>query len=466
MALDTKYRPRTYEDVLGQEAATAVLRQFIKEKRGFHQSYVFCGQHGSGKTTMGRILARALLCGNPQDGIPCDECTSCKVFLEGGTHECFEELDAATKSGKSDLSRIVEDVTYSTFSGKRRIYLFDESHRLSKQALDALLKPMEDTVEGTEDKKLVCIFCTTEPEKMVSTIFSRCAPAFVIRAVPPEGIATRLAWVSAQENIEFDFDALVTIAEATECHIRDALKTLEGVSMLGRVTRQTVFQYLQLGANDRAIQMIELLGNDLKGAMDLANQMAMEVSPSSAYERISEAALVAYRAHLGVGKPSSKWNPDKISLLAERGPELLGIASRFANPPYRPTRQALSLDVGTTHYALLGKSSPAKVSKFVLEVTGSPVVEKVSSEIPRVPEKVYPTGTVSTPPPQKEVSVPKKDTNTQTMFGGVWVDPRAIGAGPNSTAKSEVIADDTLGPDVFRQLVRHHLRALIRGGSL
>lgn len=121
MALDTKYRPRTYEDVLGQEAATAVLRQFIKEKRGFHQSYVFCGQHGSGKTTMGRILARALLCSNPQEGIPCDDCHSCKVFLDGGTHECFEELDAATKSGKSDLSKIVEDVTYSTFSGKRRI---------------------------------------------------------------------------------------------------------------------------------------------------------------------------------------------------------------------------------------------------------------------------------------------------------------------------------------------------------
>lgn len=464
MALDTKYRPRTYDDVLGQEAATAVLRQFIKEKRGFHQSYVFCGQHGSGKTTMGRILARALLCYDPQEGIPCDKCHSCRVFLEGGTHECFEELDAATKSGKSDLAKIVEDVTYSTFSGKRRIYLFDESHRLSKQALDALLKPMEDSVEGTQDKKLVCIFCTTEPEKMVSTIFSRCAPAFVIRAVPPEGIATRLAWVSEQENIDYDLGALVTIAEATDCHIRDALKTLEGVSMLGKVTRETVFQYLQLGANDRAIQMIELLGRDLKGSMELANQMAMEVSPSSAYERISEAALVAYRAHLGVGKPSSKWNPEKMQQLAERGPDLLGIASRFASPPYRPTRQALSLDVGTAHYALVGKSPPDRVSKFVLEVSGAPSVEKVSTLNPPTQDKVYPTGKVPSPPPQKEPPPPKQDKVQGSIQGGVWLDARAIGAGPNAAPKSETF-DDALGPEVFRQLVRHHLRTLIRGGT-
>ena len=237
MALDTKYRPSSYEDVLGQESAVTVLRQFVKEKRGFHQSYVFCGQHGSGKTTLGRLLARALLCEDPKEGDPCNRCTSCRVFLEGGTHENFEEMDAASKSGKGDLQKIIEDVSYSTFSGKRRIYLFDESHRLSKQALDVLLKPMEDSIEGTEEKQLVCIFCTTEPEKMRSTIFSRCAPAFVIRAVSPHGIAERLALVCDQEGIEYDPEVLPLIAEVTECHIRDALKTVEGISMLGRLSR-------------------------------------------------------------------------------------------------------------------------------------------------------------------------------------------------------------------------------------
>lgn len=143
MALDTRYRPIKYADVLGQESSVDVLRQFVLDGRGFHQSYVFCGQHGSGKTTLGRILARALLCEAPVNGEPCDACTSCTSILERGTSECFVELDAATKSGKGDVTKITEEVTYSTFSGKRRIYLFDEAHQLSKQALDALLKPME-----------------------------------------------------------------------------------------------------------------------------------------------------------------------------------------------------------------------------------------------------------------------------------------------------------------------------------
>ena len=158
MAFDTKYRPRTYGDVLGQDATADVLRQFVKEGRGFQQSYLFCGPHGSGKTTMGRILARALLCENPQEGEPCDQCESCLSILERGSSECFSEMDAATKSGKENITRITEEIQYSTFAGTRRVYLFDEAHRLSPQALDALLKPMEDEASpDTDDKQLVCM---------------------------------------------------------------------------------------------------------------------------------------------------------------------------------------------------------------------------------------------------------------------------------------------------------------------
>ena len=140
MAFDTKYRPRTYDEVLGQDATVGVLRQYVKEGRGFHQSYVFCGQHGSGKTTLGRILARALLCENPRDGSPCDECPSCRVFLDGGTHECFEELDAATKSGKADLARIVEDVS---LRGGDALLLFEAAHaEWAKKLADAAFAGM------------------------------------------------------------------------------------------------------------------------------------------------------------------------------------------------------------------------------------------------------------------------------------------------------------------------------------
>lgn len=467
MALDTRYRPLRYSDVLGQESATAVLRQFVKEGKGFHQSYVFCGQHGSGKTTLGRILARALLCEAPVDGEPCDKCSSCTTLISGGIHECFEELDAASKSKKEDLARIVEDVSYSSFSGRRRIYLFDEAHRLSKQALDVLLKPMEDSVTASEEKQLVVIFCTTEPEKMTPTIFSRCAPAFVIRTVTAETIANRLAMVCQQEGISAELDALVTIAELSECHIRDALKTVEGVSMLGPITRDSVFGYLQLGANDLALDLLLALGTDLPKAIEIAGRLSIDVSPSAAYERMSEAAMSAYRVHLEVGKASSQWNTEKITALATRGSALLGVTARFATPPYRPTKHTLILDVGTTHHLLGSGVAPTKMATATLEFVPGPVSTKLPEhQTPdqklEGPQEIKKTPTVL-PAPKHQGTVPSNAKEPHTS-GGVWIDPRAIGRGP-APIPSDSSQEEFLSVVVFRDLVNHHLRDLKRGTS-
>ena len=122
----------------------------------------------------------------------------------------------------------------------------DESHRLSKDALDALLKPLEDEIDGTGEKKLICIFCTTEPEKMRPTILSRCSPTFVVETLKPDQIAEHLAMICGKEGISFEPDALKIIAEMTECHVRDAIKAVEGVSMLGSVNRSNVQSYLHL----------------------------------------------------------------------------------------------------------------------------------------------------------------------------------------------------------------------------
>lgn len=486
MALDTKYRPRGYDDVLGQEAAKAVLRQFVKEGKGFHQSYVFCGQHGSGKTTMGRILARALLCLNPQDGDPCDECHSCKVMLTpGAVHESFEELDAASKSKAEDLERIVDDIQYGTFSGSRRIYLFDESHQLSRKALDILLKPMEDNVEGSEDKKLVCIFCTTEPEKMRTTIFSRCAPAFVIQIVTAEVIADRLAWVCDQEGVSYEKEALVAIAELGECHIRDALKTVEGVSMLGSVNRDNVFSYLQLGANTLALDILENIGANLPKAVEVATEMARQVSPSAAYERLAEAAMTAYRIHLGVGKVSLQWDQRRIQALSQRGELMLGIASRFSAPPHRPSRHTLVLDVGTTHYASISKTPAGKVASLVLEVKGTASITNVDAQVSdRGTIETQKSATAGSVSNSAQMSAEVKPSGPDSpaparIEGGVWIDERGIGPGPNhqiegrkatpsngvrvSSVSSTPVVEGALSPDIFRALVHHHLAELSRG---
>lgn len=439
-----------------------ILRQLLKEGKGYHQSYVFCGQHGSGKTTMGRILARALLCSSPVDGNPCDACDSCKTILDGKTHECFMELDAATKSSKEDMLKITEEIQYSSFSGKRRIYLFDESHRLSKQALDAVLKPMEDCVPGTEDKQLVCIFCTTEPEKMQVTIFSRCAPAFVIKAVSPEVIADRLSWVCGQENIAFDLDALVTIAEVTECHIRDALKTLEGASVLGPVTVDSVSEYLKLGANDIVLDLIEALGEDQVKALQAALSLSESVSPSSAYERIADAALSAYRASLGLGKIPAYWKKNRIQKVAEKGASLLEVSNRFASPPKRPTSQTVMLDTVAVHNALANGFSLRRGESVVV------VEQRVQVQAPVTPvskPEIIPQSVAG-----KVGSEPSKLKPTASAPSVVSVDPRAVGSG-SATRKPEgrnapsAHGSSGLDPNVFRDLLNFHLSELSHGSS-
>ena len=412
MSLDIKYRPRTYDDVLGQEATIKVMRRFVSRGQGYRQSYLLCGAHGSGKTTLGRILARALLCDAPVDGAPCDECPSCRSFLEKGTSPDFVEVDAATHSGKGDVTRITDEIQYNTFSGKRRIYLFDEAHQLSKDALDALLKPLEDTLPGSEDKQLVCIFCTTEPEKMRATVLSRCAPAFVIRPQTPADIATRLAYICEQEGIEADREMLELIAEITECHIRDALKAVEGVSMLGEVTKETVTSYLHLDLNTGYIDLIEALGVDLSKAMETAKLLMQRASPLTCYEKLVEVSMLAYRAMLGEVIPAY-WSRERlIGLGASKREALLGYAARFASRPGRPTAAMLMLDLAHLHH----HGGDVRQPLAVMEVRGAaPALVAAPAPAPRAPAPRAPAP-AAPPPSVKPAKVPDQDR--------AWVDAR------------------------------------------
>lgn len=397
MSLDIKYRPRTYNDVLGQEPTIKILRSFVREGRGFQQSYLFCGAHGSGKTTLGRILARALLCENPQQGDPCGSCTSCRGLLENGTSADFVEVDAATNSGKGDVKKITDEIQYATFSGKRRIYLFDEAHQLSKEALDALLKPLEDNLPGSEDKQLVCIFCTTEPERMRATVLSRCAPAFVIRPQTPAVIADRLAYICEQEGIEADHEMLALIAEITECHIRDALKAIEGVSMLGPLDKANVSAYLHLDTNAAYIDLLDALGSDMAAAFAAVDQITQRSSPVTCYEKLADVAMLAFRTTLGESVPAY-WSKERLEALGRaKGAALLGYASRFASRPGRPTKAMLQMDIAHLHHMGGSVTSPTAV----LEVRGGPA-PKAAPRTASAPQRVVedPADTVSPVQPQ------------------------------------------------------------------
>lgn len=363
MSLDTKYRPTSFDDVLGQEGSIRVLREYVKTGTGFHQSYLFAGPFGSGKTTLARILARALLCDNvSEEGDPCNQCPSCKDILNNGGSANFVEIDAATNSGKQNVKNIVDRLNYSTMNGKKTLYLFDEAHRLTTEALDGLLKPMEDNDVGSENKKLVCIFCTTEPEGMRQTILSRCAPAFIIKQVAPTKIADRLEHVCGEEGLSYERDALELIGEVSDCHIRDALKAVEGVSMLGEVTLKNTREYLQVGKRNALIDVLRYVGEDLSKSLTAISLVKDYMSPAVCYDYLLDLCMEAVKLDNGVGKVKVFWEKDRIEDLVQARRDYLAlIMSHISSKPFKPTFPVIISDIVFLHNLINNGTLPHQI---------------------------------------------------------------------------------------------------------
>ena len=431
MGLDTKYRPIHFNDVLGQDSTIKILRQFVSKGAGFYQSYLFSGPFGSGKTTLGRILARALLCENPSEGDPCDVCDSCLSIKSTGGSDNFVEVDAATNSGKADIKKITEEIEYSTFSGKRRVYLFDEAHQLSRDALDAMLKRMEEPVSSTaEDKKLVCIFCTTEPEKMSKTILSRCAPSFVIETLSPEVIAERLQYICEREEIAFDSKVLPLIAEITGCHIRDALKAVEGVSMLGPVDADSVSRYLHLDLNVLYLSLLDGLGSSLESVSEALSKLMRQVSPATCYDQLSKLCLLAFKASMGAVKVPRYLDSKKVISLGDRhGAKLVEIASYLSSRPARPTASMLECDLLRLHSGGSFSFSPSRDYLPSIEPVKTANQPAISTSVEETSEEVEVT-LQDDPSPrdqkEKKQGTIERGCSSGLTDNGVHVDQRAV----------------------------------------
>ena len=218
-ALYRKFRPQTFEEMVGQEHITRTLRNQIMANRVGH-AYLFNGGRGTGKTSSAKILARAINCLNPKDGEPCNECEICKAALNGSLTDIVE-MDAASNNSVEDIRSIREEVNFLPTKAKYRVYIIDEVHMLSQGAFNALLKTLEEPPEHVK-----FILATTEPQKLPATILSRCQ-RFDFKRISNEDIIKRLEIVCKESNIEITKQALNIIASLAEGAMRDALSILE-----------------------------------------------------------------------------------------------------------------------------------------------------------------------------------------------------------------------------------------------
>lgn len=218
-ALYRKYRPRTFDDMCGQEHITNVLKYEIAHGQISH-AYLFCGSRGTGKTTAAKILARAVNCEAPVNGSPCGKCASCRLIDDGGETDILE-MDAASNNKVDDIRAILDEVVYTPSSLKYRVYIVDEVHMLSQSAFNALLKTLEEP-----PSHVIFILATTELQKLPATIVSRCQ-RFDFRRISVPVLTSRLEYIAKSESIVLEHDAALVLARLAQGGMRDAISLLE-----------------------------------------------------------------------------------------------------------------------------------------------------------------------------------------------------------------------------------------------
>ncbi len=275
-SLYRKYRPLTFDDVVGQSHITKTLKNEIASQRLSH-AFLFCGPRGTGKTSTARILSRAINCRNPVDFNPCNECENCRGVLNGQIMD-VEEIDAASYSGVDDIRELRSRAVYTGTELKFKVYIIDEVHNLSSGAFNALLKMLEEPPEHIK-----FVLATTESHKVPDTISSRCQ-RFDFKRISAEDIKNRLMFVCKSEGIDADEEALSYIATASDGGMRDALSMLE--TCIGEDKKVTLSSAVEMSGtftNENIISLCDAIGrNDATKsllAIENAVNSGMLISP-------------------------------------------------------------------------------------------------------------------------------------------------------------------------------------------
>lgn len=363
---DLLYRPLKFSDVLGQEGAVEVLKARLKKRNALDSSYIFSGAHGSGKTTLARILARAMLCERlTEDQEPCNECDNCVAIL-GDSSLAFHERDAASNGKVEDVRAIVDDLPFAVEGAEKQIHLFDEAHRMTPAGQDVLLKPLEEKV-------MVGIFCTTEPEKIRGAIRSRCEE-HRIRKITREDIAGRIHKILAAEQVEFEEDAILTVIDCSGGHVRDTLNRLEMIAQKnGTISLEAVRDYLGLSLTTTYYDI--LLSLDNPGvAVPLLDEACDRVGADEVATGLAEAAMNSFRLAHNMFAEFTYVDRTKAALLHQKyGNGVVGYARKFLGTQDRTKVGLIFEVVSLTTQADLPKISVANPPPLTVHSAPVPV---------------------------------------------------------------------------------------------
>jgi DNA polymerase-3 subunit gamma/tau len=317
-----KYRPKTFEEVIGQSLIIKILKNIIKSSKVPH-GYLFAGEHGTGKTTVARIFAKALNCHQNKEGEPCLNCYSCKLFEENKMLDLVE-LDAASNRGIDEIRNLKEHIGFQPIQGRYKVFIIDEAHMLTEPAFNALLKTLEEP-----PKHAIFILATTEPEKIPSTIHSR-VQRFDFRRISPKLIVQKLKFIAEKEKIPVTEGALWMIAEESQGSLRDAEVLFEKLSfalnphgvltqevveeMLGKASINHILQFLDLIGQKKSKEAIQFLHNIYDAGYDLI--LFVKSTLKILREMILLLTLEEYEKHLKYIYPEEAFK--KIKEIAQR----------------------------------------------------------------------------------------------------------------------------------------------------
>ena len=430
-ALYRKYRPQTFDDVVGQNAVTQTLKTQIVSGKLSH-AYLFTGCHGTGKTTCAKILAKAVNCLNPENGNPCNRCKACRAIDEGTCMDVLE-IDAASNNGVDNVRDLRDDAVYSPSQVKKRVYIVDEVHMLSTSAFNALLKIIEEPPEH-----LLFILATTELHKVPATILSRCQ-RFSFRRIGQEDIAAQLQFVAYQENIDLDHSAARVLARLADGAMRDALSLLDqcASAVSGELTAERVYACLGIAGERRCAELLDKIARqDTAGAMQLFNRLYTEGKDLSAMldelaSLVRDVLILKTAPEAGITMLSGVAEDGETRALASRisGGELIRMMELLQKTLNLFTRSAsrrtdaelcilemsqpeLSQDLSSMNARLTRVEEQLKTGAFVMPQRAAPAPQEKTEAEPEPSDE----STVSQPEPE-----PVREVNEELPMG-FWQD--------------------------------------------